>query len=146
MRNSSAGFVSIELLATLLIIMLSFSLLLPKILSPEKTRVDFAAQYLVSNLRLIQQKSFMQPHETKNPFNSHIIINSQSYEIYMTSPNQPIIVKLPDGVTMLSNRGHVFSFNRGDNYTATTATITITSKNHTAKVIINSYGRIRMGD
>lgn len=56
MTRSQLGFISIELIIALIIISIFFLFANPKILLTEKMQIDFHAQYLQSNLRLIQQK------------------------------------------------------------------------------------------
>lgn len=145
-NKNQAGFLYIELILSLSIIAMFFTAIMPKILLTEKMKVDAQAQHLISSLRFIQQKSFSMPHETKAAYTPYIVINDNSYEVYEQPPAQPVIISMPDGITLKSNNKRTFSFNRGDNYTASAATITVAGKNYSAKVTVHSYGRIRIAD
>ena len=142
MKKVQKGFMSIELILSLAIAAIFFLVAVPKMLLTEKMRVDFQAQYLISNLRLIQQANFSLPHQAWREPTPYIVINRSSYEVYLDPAKPPVIANMPDDIVLTSNNGDVFSFNRGDKSTANAATINITGKTYKAKVVIHSYGRI----
>ncbi|MDQ0204187.1 pilus assembly FimT family protein [Pectinatus haikarae] len=144
MKKRQYGFMSIELILSLAVLAVFFLMAAPKFLLTEKMQTDFQAQYLLSNLRLLQQKNFSLPHEAKAVPTPYMVLNKTSYELYFDPAAKPVVVNMPEGIVLSSNHGSVFSFNRGDKYTVNAATINISGKDSLAKVIIHSYGRIRM--
>lgn len=146
MKKTQQGFLSIELIAAVAVLSVFFLIAVPKISLTEKFKVDYQTQYLLSNLRLIQEKNFDTKVDGKITYKAYIFFNKTSYEIYNINAGSPIIVNLPDGITVTSNRGSIFSFNYGDKYTGDTISISIKGPNYTKTVKIHSYGRIRITD
>ncbi|WP_196594284.1 type II secretion system protein [Pectinatus sottacetonis] len=142
MKKSHSGFINIELITALFILSLLFSIAMPQILVTKKMQIDFQAQYLTSNLRLIQEKSFSLPESPY--FRPYIVVNKQSYEIHNQLYLPPTIITMPKDILLSANKGGIIRFNRGSKYTNTASTIKISDKNYTRKVIINAYGRIRI--
>lgn len=143
MKKTQQGFLSIELIAAIAVLSVFFLIAVPKISLTEKFKVDYQAQYLLSNLRLIQEKNFDTKVDGKITYKAYIFFNKTSYEIYNINAESPVIVKLPDGITITSNRNTIF-FNYGDKYTGNTISISIKGQDYTKTVKIHSYGRIRV--
>lgn len=143
MTRSQLGFISIELIIALIIISIFFLFANPKILLTEKMQIDFHAQYLQSNLRLIQQKNFALPHRAKRSSTPYIVMHPKSYEIHWQTHGDVDIIEMPENVTLSSNNAMSMGFNRGDKYTGTAATFKLTGSNYSKKIVVHGYGRIR---
>ncbi|MBB5336509.1 hypothetical protein [Pectinatus brassicae] len=148
MKNNNHGFIYIDLLAGLSVAALFFLLIHPKILLTPSMQINAQAQYLVSNIRLIQEKNYSQPIQKNYLQRAYIRINKTSYDIYNNASASAVTINMPSGIQLDANHDGIILFNFADKYTASAITIKIysTDNQYIRKVIINSYGRIRIDD
>lgn len=147
--GNEKGFSYLEIVVCCMIILLSVSVVMPKITLTDELRLQYEAINIINHLRVVQQKDAILSLDVlpnKNDVGTYGMRISQkenSYSIVRTMKNGEKVIDtctVPNDIQMKSNK-QIYFFSRN---WATPGSITLIKNNHIRKIVIDGPGRIRM--
>lgn len=144
------GFFSIELIICSIIMCLSITVALPKLVNTDKLELEYEAIHMINDIRYIQ--SISEAKNIKNNFSQlgspskpYIIIQGEGYKIYYTNADNEIkCIKyiFPKNVSTVTYGKKKYYFSKDSVNNA--ITITLQKNEYIINIIIDVEGRVRL--
>lgn len=148
--TSEHGFSSLELIICSILVCLSITTALPKLINADKLELEYEAIHMINDIRYVQSlsdtKSISDKFSQHTPLaKPYIMLNNNSYTIYYMNNDEEmkkIIYVFPKDVKYVQYGKKIYYFSKDS--VSNTITISLKKNTYVINIIIDKAGRVRM--